>query len=127
MSTITPAAVKADILRLLSQIGPLTVKELELCFPRYSRLRLLSAMQRLRKANQVHLPDPKPGIANPPYAMGPHPNPPLPGESVEDHHERLYHESLNPHLQPSWKPAADPLATAWLFNPIKHEEPQHAE
>lgn len=124
--SIDAATVKADILRVLSQIGPLTVKELELCFPKYSRLRLLSAMQRLRKTNQVHLPLLKIGVKNPPYAFGADPNPRLPGETVEEHEARLYHLSLNPHLKDDWRPAPD-LATAWLNNPTTLKEPLHVE
>lgn len=124
---IPAAQVQAEVLSLLTQIGPMTVKELELCRPKITRLRLLSAVQKLRRADLIHLkPGQRPGITNPLYVEGPDPHPRRVGETVEAYLERQHFENLNPHLRDSWQPATDPAA-AWLRNPTILKEPLHVE
>jgi hypothetical protein len=119
--------VQAEILRLLHDIGPLTVAELELCLPRCTRAQLVSGMGRLRANDRVFILSGK-GLRNPLYALGADPERGQADETNEARQERLYRERMNPHLAQDWRPAPD-HACAWLFNPtqLEQELPCHVD
>ena len=100
---------------LLTQIGPSTVADLELCMPTVGRAKIIDAMGRLRQRDRVHIPGKK-TVRHPVYHLGSDPKvAPKLAKKQEQAQERRYLESINPHLKKGWKPRPD-VATGWMSN-----------
>lgn len=119
---VAPLTCRAEILRVLFQ-GDMTVSDMELALPMFSRGQLLSGVSGLRAKNLIHIIGQR-RTRHPRYKLGADP---LDGlyRTPEDRDDRDYRQRTNQHLRPDWRPQADPVAVAWMHNPITIDEESH--
>lgn len=109
-------SIKGEILARLAH-GGMSVAELELVMPKYSREQIKNAMGVLRTERRVHIPGQKTGLRNPVYALGAPPDT-YRNMTPEEVEERTYRIRMNPHMRPDWRPRSADMAADWLRNPV---------
>lgn len=116
-------SARAEVLRVLHAVGePMSATDLHLCLPGIPRRTLQKTCSDLRSLGKIHLYN---GGAfsqwRHTFALGPAKEPER-KESAQERLERAYRIRTNSHLQEDWRPEPDPVATAWMRNPINHQE-----